>query len=81
MIIEDSGLPSNGQVEAGTEMTIALGRVSYRFGVGDDGAQTPSRVNYARASHGAFVNTGLRVLGHYDLLFDADGGYLGLRPQ
>jgi hypothetical protein len=81
MIIEDSGLPSNGEVKAGTEMTIALGSVNYRFGVGDDGTQTPSGVNYARASHGAFVNTGLRVLGHYDLLFDADGGYLGLRAQ
>ena len=81
MIVEDRGLPSSGQVEAGTEMTIALGSVSYRFGVGDGGAQTPSRVDYARASHGAFVNTGLRVLGRYDVLFDADGGYLGLRAH
>lgn len=78
MIVEDSGLPSHGQVTAGTDMTIALGTVSYHFGVGDGGAQTPTRVDYARAANGAFVNTGLRVLGCYDLLFDADGGYLGL---
>lgn len=62
-------------------MSIALGSVNYRFRVGDGGAQTPSRVNYARASRGAFVNTGLRALGRYDLLFDADGGYVGLRTR
>lgn len=81
MIIEDHRLPSSGEVVAGTEMTVTLGSVSYRFSVDDNGAQTPTRVNYARASHGAFVNTGLRALGRYDLLFDADGGYLGLRVR
>lgn len=81
MIVEDSGLPSHGEAAAGTVMTIALGSVSYRFDVDDGGAQTPSRVNYARASHGGFINTGLRALGHLDLLFDADGGYLGLRAS
>jgi hypothetical protein len=79
MIVEDGSLPSSGQVAEGTAMTIALGGESYRFSTGDGGAQTPTRVNYAQASHGTFVNTGLRALGHYDLLFDADGGYLGLR--
>ena len=81
MIVEDGGLPSHGDVPPGTDMTIALGAVSYRFAVDDGGAQTPSRVSYARASHGGFVNTGLRALGHFDLLFDADGGYLGLRAS
>jgi hypothetical protein len=81
MIVEDSGMPSSGQVADGTAMTIALGSVSYRLSTGDGGAQTPTRVNYAQASHGTFVNTGLRALGHYDLLFDADGGYLGLRAE
>jgi hypothetical protein len=80
MIVEDGSLPSKGPVAAGTLMTIELGSVSYRFSIGDGGVQTPTAVNYARASHGTFVNTGLRALGHYDLLFDADGGYLGLRP-
>ncbi len=49
--------------------------------VHDGGPQTPTRVDYASASHGTFVNTGLRTLGRYDLLFDADGGYLGLRVR
>ncbi|MCV6967175.1 hypothetical protein H7J50_25735 [Mycobacterium intermedium] len=81
MIVEDDGLPSGGEVPAGTDMSITLGGVNYRFRVGDGGAQTPSRVNYARASRGAFVNTGLRALGRYDLLFDADGGFLGLHAR
>ncbi len=62
-------------------MTITLGSVSYGFSVGDRGAQTPTSVNYARATHGTFVNTGLQALGHDDLLFDADRGYLGLRAE
>jgi hypothetical protein len=79
MIIEDASLPSSGTVAAGTAMTITLGSLSYSFGVGDRRAQTPTSVNYAPATHGTFVNTGLRALGHYDVLFDADGGHLGLR--
>jgi hypothetical protein len=81
MIIEDNepGSPSTGTVAAGTSMTITLGSVSYSFTVGDGGPQTPTSVKHARFTHGAFVNTGRRALGHYDLLFDADGGYLGLR--
>lgn len=81
MIIEDSTLPYSGTVATGTPMTITLGSVSYGFSVGDRGAQTPTSVNYARATHGTFVNTGLRALGHDDLLFDADRGYLGLRAE
>jgi hypothetical protein len=81
MIVEDSSLPSSGRVATGTAMTITLGSLSYSFSVGDSGAQTPTSVNYAHASHGTFVNTGLRALGHYDMLFDADGGYLGLRAE
>jgi hypothetical protein len=80
MIIEDTSLHhSKGTVAAGTPMTITLGSSSYNFNVGDGGAQTPISVNYAPVTHGTYVNTGLRALGHYDLLFDADGGYLGLR--
>jgi len=80
MIIEDSSLPTRDPVAAGTAMAITLGSCSYNFSVDDGGAQTPTSVNYAAPSHGTYVNTGLRALGHYDLLFDADGGYLGLRP-
>jgi hypothetical protein len=82
MIIEDTSLHrSAGTVAAGTPMAITLGSNSYNFTVGDGGAQTPISVNYAPPLHGTYVNTGLRALGHYDLLFDADGGYLGLSTR
>jgi len=81
MIVEDSGLPSKGTVTTGTQMTVTLGGLDYSFAVGDRGPQTPTSVHYASAFHGTFVNTGLRALAHYDLLFDADGGYLGLRAE
>lgn len=81
MIIEDGSLPSSGTVATGTAMTITLGSFSYSFSVGDGSPQTPTSVNYAPASHGTYVNTGLRALGRYDLLFDADGGFLGLRRR
>jgi len=58
-----------------------VGELQYSFTVGDGGPQTPIGVHHARAENGAFVNTGLRALGHYDLLFDADSGRLGLRPE
>lgn len=81
MIVEADGLPSNGTVPAGTGMTITVGDLRYSFAVGDGGPQTPTEVHRAPARHGTFVNTGLRALGHYDLLYDADGGIFGLRPE
>lgn len=81
MIIEAEGLPSSGEVPAGTAMTITVGGLHYSFAVGDGGPQTPTSVHHAPARDGTFVNTGLRALGHYDLLFDADGGFLGLRAE
>jgi hypothetical protein len=81
MIVEGEGLPSSGTVPAGTAMMINVGDLHYSFAVGDGGAQTPIGVHHARAANGTFVNTGLRALGHYDLLYDADGGFLGLRAE
>lgn len=40
----------------------------------------PRRVTWIRPTHGVFVNTGLRALAAFDYLYDAEGGYLGLRP-
>ncbi|WP_431231640.1 hypothetical protein ACQ856_19020 [Mycolicibacterium psychrotolerans] len=81
MIVEADGLPSSGTVPAGTAMSITVGDLRYSFAVGDGGSQTPTEVHHAPARNGTFVNTGLRALGHYDLLYDADGGFLGLRPE
>jgi len=81
MIVETSGEPSSGSVASATAMTITLGTQSYSFAVSDGGAQTPTSVNWATTSHGTFVNTGLHALGHFDLLFDANNGLFGLRPE
>lgn len=79
MILEDASLPSNGSVPSGTSIKIVIGdHHDYVFTVGDGGDGTPTSVDYAGLSQGAFVNTGLRALGRYDLLFDADGGLFGL---
>lgn len=75
--------PPSGDVPAGTPMTIQLldGKLNYSFTVGDtSGPTTPRRVSWVRASHGVYVNTGLRVLANFDYMYDADGGYLALRP-
>lgn len=81
MIVEADGLPSTGTVPEGTPMTVDIGDLHYSFAVGDHGPQTPTEVHHAPARNGTFVNTGLRALGHYDLLFDADRGLLGLRTE
>ena len=40
----------------------------------------PRRVSWVSPTHGVYVNTGLRVLAVFDYLYDADGGWLALRP-
>ena len=77
MILEDKSLPQSGSVASGTAMKIVIGSHDYVFNVGDGGLGTPTSVNYAYPN-ATFVNTGLRALGHYDLLYDADGGLFGL---
>jgi len=81
MILEASGQPSSGKVSNGTAMMITIGTQTYSYSVGDGGVQTPTSVNWAIYSGKTFVNTGLRALGHFDLLFDADNGLFGLRPE
>ena len=74
---------SGGEVADGTEITVHLlsGRLSYSFKVGDmTNPVTPRKVTWVRRSTAPLVNTGLRALAIYDYLYDADGGYLGLRP-
>ena len=79
MILEGSGLPSSGSVASGASMRVDIGtQHDYVFSVNDGGMATPTSVNYATYSSRAFVNTGLRALGHYDVLYDADGGLFGL---
>ncbi|MDE1162921.1 MAG: hypothetical protein PW792_13395 [Acidobacteriaceae bacterium] len=81
MIVENVNMPQSGTLSSGTKMVVTIAQQSYTFALGDGGVQTPTSASYASASHGTYLNTGLRALGHYDYLFDADGGYSGLRPE
>jgi hypothetical protein len=75
--------PTPGDVPAGSRVTINLlaGKLHYSFKVGDfDDPLTPRKVSWIKPTHGVYVNTGLRALAAFDYLYDADGGYLGLRP-
>ncbi|MCE9618526.1 MAG: hypothetical protein K8R92_01290 [Planctomycetes bacterium] len=71
-----------GDVAEGTEITVHLlsGRLSHSFKVGDAAnPAAPRKVTWVKPS-GSLINTGLRALARYDYLYDADGGYVGLRP-
>jgi len=78
MIVEDTTLPQSGSVASGTQITAYIGSHNYVITVGGSGGATPTSVSHASASHGTFMNTGLRALYHYDVLYDADAGLYGL---
>ena len=70
-------------IAAGTRVTVDLlgGQLHYSFKVGDTADPlTPRKVTWIKPTHGVYVNTGLRALAAFDYLYDADSGYLGLRP-
>ena len=83
MMIAIPGQPSGADIAPGTHVTMHLlgGQLNYSFDVGDTtNPLTPRRVTWVTPTHGAYVNTGLCALAAFDYLFDADGGYIGLRP-
>lgn len=83
MMIELPSVPGQSDVAEGTEVSVHLlsGRLSYSFKVGDfSNPATPRRVTWVKYASGPLINTGLRALALYDYLYDADGGWLGLRP-
>jgi hypothetical protein len=71
------------EVPEGTPVTVHLmdDQLNYSFKVGDAAnPTTPRRVTWVKRADAPTVNTGLRALAVMDYLYDADGGYLGLRP-
>ena len=83
MMLQAPNSAAKGDVPDGTEVTVQLlsGRLSYSFKVGDTANPvTPRKVTWVMRTTGPLVNTGLRALALYDYLYDADGGYFGLRP-
>jgi len=82
MMLEAKGAPQSDDLPAGTPVRIYLlsGKLHYDFLVNDTtNPTTPRKTSWRAATHGTFVNTGLRSLSLFDYLYDADGGYLGLR--
>lgn len=76
-----------GSLAPGTEVSIRVGGPEdgfqlYSFTVGDGSPLAPDathlRVSDARPP---FVNTSFHLLNGYDMLYDADGGYVGFRRR
>jgi hypothetical protein len=70
---------------AGTKLTISIPADEspqdfYTFTVGDDlNPLAPAYLNLVDRARAPFVNTSVRFLNGFDYLYDADGGFVGLR--
>ena len=83
LMIEYPDVPTRGDVPDGRDVTVTLlsGRLQYSFKVGDtQNPVTPRKVTWVKTASSRLLSIGLRALARYDYLYDADGGYLGLRP-
>ncbi len=82
-MVEIPPVTENKDVSADTPIAVDVlgdGRLTYTFRAGDAAdPMAPRRVTYTH-NGGWTVNTGLRALAGFDYLFDADAGYLALRP-
>ena len=95
MFLALPGAPASGMIPPGTQVSVAPEWIGgrgpeIRFSLAERRALTPM----ARGAHWVrmapdsvsgepmpFINTGLRPLGAYRILYDADGGYWGLMPR
>jgi len=72
-------------LRAGTQVAISIpaeenATARYTFKLGDDGNPlAPARLVLVDRAGAPFVNTSVRFLNGFDYLYDADGGYVGLR--
>lgn len=67
----DVSIPGQGAVPA----------AAYGFVVGEPSPLSPDAVTLDTTRPRPFVNTGLRFLDGFDMLYDADGGYAGFRAR
>ncbi len=70
----------------GTEISIKLGTANatadlYGFTTGTESDVTPYKIYLHVSSERVFVNTSVRLLNRFDILYDADGGYFGVRTR
>jgi hypothetical protein len=72
-------------LRAGTQVAILIpaeenATARYTFKLGDDGNPlAPAHLVLVDRARAPFVNTSVRFLNGFDYLYDADGGYVGLR--
>lgn len=74
---------AEGTLPQGTQVSIRAGGIDlYGFSVGDGSPLAPDGI-HLRVSESAkpFVNTSFHLLNGFDVLYDADGGYVGFRRR
>ncbi len=74
-----------GTLQPGSTLSVYVGREGdgfelYSFAAGDGSPLTPSAI-HLRVADKPFVNTSFHLLNGYDVLFDAEGGYVGFRRR
>lgn len=92
MLLSLPGQPASGVLTAGTlalSLLYSNGRVGYTFNVGDSqNPVTPNSVTWSPLQPGrwsesrkirTFLNTGMHALNAFDFLYDATGGFVGLK--
>jgi hypothetical protein len=78
---------TDGTLAGGTRLDLAFpGRdgsteASYGFVVGSTGDRLAPAAVHLNTTRAPFVNTGVRFLNGFDVLYDADGGFFAFRPR
>jgi hypothetical protein len=77
---------ATGTFPDGTDISINLGTANeaadlYSFATGSGSDIAPRKIYLRVSSDRVFVNTSVRLLNRYDVLYDAEGGYFGVRPR
>jgi hypothetical protein len=77
---------ATGSLPPGTDVSIRIGTADssselYRFKVDGDSPLAPQGTHLRVSPTRVFVNTSYRFLNGFDLLYDADGGYVGFRAR
>jgi hypothetical protein len=75
-----------GSLAPGTEVSISAGAPGrgfhlYRFTVDGDSLLAPETTHLRVSDDRTFVNTSFHLLNGFDMLYDADGGYVGFRRR
>lgn len=77
---------AKGSLPPGTNVSIRIGTADksselYSFQVGDDSALAPDAIHLRVSPERTFVNTSFHLLNGFDVLYDADGGYVGFHRR